>query len=56
MTTGRTAETTIENEIGTDDERLELASAIYELYSLGLIAEEVDTKGTPRFRPTGIQP
>jgi hypothetical protein len=47
----------IDAEVETElDDRLELAKTIYQLYGLGLIAEEMDASGTPRFRPTGQQP
>jgi hypothetical protein len=54
-----TAQLTVEVEVEVEaevDERLDLAKTIYELYSFGLIAEEVDEAGTPRFRLTGRQP
>jgi hypothetical protein len=38
------------------DMRHDLAADIYELYRLGLIAEEVDAQDIPRFRPTGKRP
>ena len=51
-----TAHATIQAQTEIDGERLELAVVIYELYSQGLIAEEIDPGGTPRFRPTGKKP
>jgi len=56
MTTVATPQAAIEPEADIDCDRLELASAIYELYVLGFIAEEIDKVGTPRFRPTGRLP
>lgn len=56
MKTDGTTQASIQAKTDGDGERLELAKAIYELYSLGLISEEIDTGGTPRFRPTEMKP
>ena len=53
MNTDCTEQATALIETDIDGERLELAAAIDELYTLGLIAKEIDGQGTPRFRPTG---
>lgn len=35
------------------EEDLELAQIIFELLQMGMIREVVDSRGTPRFEPTG---
>jgi len=56
MKTDITPQRAIQVESDTNNQKLELAAAIYELYSQGLIAEEIDANGTPRFRPTRKHP
>ena len=45
--------TAVANESEIASDALELAETILELYQLGLLVEEIDDKGTPRFMPNG---
>lgn len=44
-------DTLVESQAELSDDKLTLAEVIYELYEMGLLLQEIDAHGTPRWRP-----
>lgn len=50
-TTMNQEDTLVESQAELSDDKLTLAEVIYELYEMGLLLQEIDAHGTPRWRP-----